>query len=406
MALATVPVTAQAAAPPNRWLALAPLPEKPAGPVFALAVSPSDSQLLLAGTSEGSIYRSADGGASWKATKAKLGRGVLTLAFNPFRPTAVYAGTRGFGIWRSGDAGESWQLQPGTETRTARSFGFTRNLVAAATEQGLLLNREGGPWAAAGPPTVDFAAVVATAIGEPARLVAGGDASRGAEPLPLYSSADSGQNWTPMAAAAGSSMVAALAAGPAVQGSERKPLVMGTNSGAFLSSDAGGTWLPLTGGGTLPATNFTAAGFVTTHAERFYVASDGGASERGGLWSTTDGGGHFLSLQAPVPAVTALSLSSEEVPTLYVATFRPADQLVTLWSYRDGGGAPQAPATGLPPVASAKTTSAKNPPRPARNWLVALAGGPEAPYLLLGAAAVLTLLVALIAYLRGARRLR
>lgn len=404
-----MPVGAAGPAAANTWTLLAPLPERLESPLFALAVSPGDPQLVLAGTSSGAIYRSTDAGASWRLVRTGLGRGVASLAFDPFRPGVVLAGTRGEGIWRSADSGQTWQPQPGTEKRTVRAFGFARSLVIAGSDGGPLVVREGGAWAPGGLTQVVVSAVAVAAGSDPPRLVVGGDAASASVQLPLYGSGDGGISWKAVEGTVGGSSVVSALAAPLTQSPSRKgappgPILMGTNAGLFVSSDGGASWQVLTGGGTLPATDFSAVAFVAGRSDRFYVASDGGASDRGGLWATADGGAHFSSLQPPVPAVTALALSNEDRPLLYVATFRPLDHAVMLWSYRDTGGSPQGPAGGVP---SARSTPTGEAPQPASggDWLTVLLKGPEAPYLALGLGAVLVLLAALVAYLRRARGL-
>jgi hypothetical protein len=105
-------------------------------------------------------------------------------------------------------------------------------------------------------------------------------------------------------------------------------------------------------------------------------------------------------------------VSRDETPTLYVATFRPVDHAVMLWSYRDAGGPPHQPAGGVPaavppPPAGHAGQARPAPPmaRGAAATLLALAVGPEAPYLGVGAAAFAVVLVALVAYIRRGRRL-
>jgi hypothetical protein len=403
--LVTAP-SALAANEDNTWTLLAALPQPQDRPLFALAADPADAHNLLAGTSTGEIYRSTDRGVSWRLAKSGMGRGVLALAFNPFKPGVVLAGTRGTGVWRSLDGGGTWQSQAGTESRIARAFSFTKSLSLAGTDQGVLISHDTGGWTAAGLPQVTVSSLAAAAVNDPSRLIAGGDGSRGTEALPLFSSADGGQTWVPTSGAvAGSSIVAMLAAGPLPQSQPVRPLLMGTNTGLFLSGDNGGAWQQLTGGGTLPATDFNTASFVTNHPDHFYVGSDGGASELGGLWSTADSGAHFNSLKPPISSVTALSTSNEDVPTLYVATFRASDHAVMLWSYHDTGGQPRAPAAVPSPVPGLGGTSAGAAPHPARFWLIPLLTGPEAPYLALGALALLVLGLAVVTYFRRARRL-
>lgn len=402
-----VPSPAQAAtASDNTWTALAALPQAQDHPLLALATDPADGRVVLAGTAGGEIYRSADGGQSWRLARNGLGRGVAALSFSPFRPGFVLAGTRGSGIWRSADGGLSWQPQPGTESRSARAFSFTKTLALAGTDQGVLVSHDLGSWTASGLSQVTVSALAASAVNEPMRLVAGGDSSRGSEALPLFTSADGGQSWAPVTGnQAGSSMVAMLAAGPLPAQQTVRPLLLGTNTGLFLSNDNGSSWQQVTGGGALPATDFTSAAFVTTHAERFYVASDGGASQLGGLWSSGDSGGHVSSLNAPVPSVTALAVTDDETPTLYLATFRGGDHSVMLWAYRDGGGQPRGPAAVPSAAAGAQARTVNGSPRTSRPWIAGLLTGPEAPYLVLGLAALLVLMIAGVTHFRKARRL-
>jgi hypothetical protein len=195
-------------------------------------------------------------------------------------------------------------------------------------------------------------------------------------------------------------MVAALAAGPG----DGRTLLMGTNGGLFASQDRGATWQQVTGGGQLPATDFTAIGFAPRHPERFYVASDGGGSAAGGLWSTSDGGGHFAALDPPQPSVTALAVAGDTRPELFVATLRTSDQAATIWTYRDAGGQPQGPSASPAPAGPGAAAAAPVRARPVA-WLTVLLTGPEAPYLVTGACALLVVVVALTAHAARGRHL-
>jgi hypothetical protein len=324
-----------------------------------------------------------DGGARWNEVEPGLVRGVAALAFDPTRPGFVLAGTRGAGVWSSDDGGLTWQPQPATAGRTVRAFAFVRDAVLAGGDHGVLVSRAGGPWSAAGLDQVRVSALAASGDA----VAAGGDASRGGEPLPLYVSGDAGRTWA----------VAPGSTGP--NGS--RPLLMGTNVGLFASPDQGVTWQQVTGGGVLPGTDFTGLAASPRHPERLYAASDGGGSGRGGLWASADGGGHFTSLAPPQPEVTALAVSADDVPQVVVATFRPADHAVALWTYRDAGGPPSgavatpAPPPGVPPPTPAAAA-------PAAVWRTALAQ-PETPYVAVGLAALLAVVAALGAYVRRGR---
>jgi photosystem II stability/assembly factor-like uncharacterized protein len=396
---------------PNTWSPLTALPERLDRPLFALGVDPSDAQRVLAGTPTGNLYRSTDGGATWKLVGSRLGHGVLALAFDPFTTGVVLAGTRNGGIWRSGDDGVSWQRDAGSEGRTARAFGFARQLTVAGTDRGVLVNRSGASWTPAGLGQVAVSAVAVATVTDPQRLVVGGDTTRGTEPLPLFGSSDGAQSWQLVeGAVGGSSMISALAAGPMGAGSGTGSLLMGTNTGLYSSADNGADWQAVTGSGGLPAADYTAVAFVASDPQRIYVASDGGASPQGGLWSTADGGTHFTSLSPPIASVTALAVSAETQPVVYVATFRPIDHAVMLWAYRDTGGAAQQPVGGVPSPAGngGATSQAQAKPQAGPGgptWLIALVRGPEGPYLVLGLAAAVVLVLALVAYARRTRSL-
>jgi hypothetical protein len=390
-----------AAGADDTWAPLGALPARSGGPVFALAADPADGHRLLAGTSGGVLLRSADRGATWIAVRSGLGRGVAALAFVPGRPGVALAGTRGAGVWLSADDGLTWQRQPGTEARTVRAFAFAGDAVLAGADQGVLVSRAGGPWTPAGLTQVRVSALAAWE----GTVAAGGDAAQGSDPLPLYVSGDAGRTWAPApgvagpagaAAVAGSSMVTALSAPGG------GPLLMGTNSGLFASPDRGATWQQLTGGGVLPGTDFTALAAAPRHPERLYAASDGGASDRGGLWASTDGGAQFTALAPPEPEVTALAVTGDDVPQVIVATFRPADHVVALWTYRDAGGPPSGALAALAPGATppARDSTAAAVAQPA--WRAALVQ-PETPYVLLGIAALLAVVAALVSYVRRGR---
>jgi photosystem II stability/assembly factor-like uncharacterized protein len=402
-ALALGAISAQAAAPvrpDSTWVQLV-IPSEAAGsPVFALAVSPIDPGTVLLGTGSGTIYRSTDGGGSWTATGRGLGRGVLTIQYSPFKTDLVYAGTRGAGLWRSDDGGTTWTRQAGIPSPTVRSLGFAKSLTLVGADGGLYSSRDGGTWA----PYLSFAplslsALAVAAVNDPPKLVAGADASKGQESLPLFVSQDGGGSWTNVKSLGSSTIVGAAAAG-APKGDSR-PLLVGTNAGAFLSNDGGSSWAQAAG---LPAVDFTSAAYQAGHNDRVYVASDGGGTQSGGIWASSDSGQTFRSLNSPIGAVTAMALSQEEAPTAYTATFRPVDHLVLLWSYHDTGASPVPPASGVP-AAPGPVTASTGAPRVTKGAfsITRLLGSQEAPYLGLGALSLLVLLTALVLQVRRGR---
>jgi len=81
-----------------------------AGTVVAVAIHPTNSNIVLAGTSNDALYRSDDGGASWTdvSTPSTLPDvDFFSVAFAPNNPNVAYAGGY-YEVYRSGDAGITW----------------------------------------------------------------------------------------------------------------------------------------------------------------------------------------------------------------------------------------------------------------------------------------------------------
>ncbi len=385
---------------PSTWIALpAPNPQDRSA-IFAIAVSLLNNQVLIAGTAQGSLMRSADGGSTWKLVHSGS-TALLTVSFSPFKPGLVLAGTRGAGALASKDSGATWAAAGGIDGRSVRVFGFALNLIAAGTDQGVYISPDGLTWRRSGLPGTSVGALAVAAIHDPVRLVAGSNSAPATGGAPLFQSTDGGMSWAQLSASISGKVVSALAAGPLPPTGNVRPLVVGTNAGLFTSRDNGASFTPNSGGGLLPSTDYTQIGFVTTHYDRYYTASDGGGSASGGLWKTVDAGRHFTSLAPPIPSVTALAVSNDEAPILYVATFRPSDQVAVLWAFHDTGGTPQGPPVSVTPSASGARIT---PPVPAGgSGLSQLLFSSRTPYVALGVAAMLVIGLAAVAHFRGRR---
>jgi photosystem II stability/assembly factor-like uncharacterized protein len=387
------------ALPDSTWIALTPLPNQPRTPIFALAVDPSNNQVVLAGDSQGALLRSANGGGAW--TVVRTGKSyITTVSFSPFTKGVVLAGTRGGGALLSRDGGATWLTVRGLDGRVVRVFGFALALIAAGTDHGVYTSTDGSSWSQAGLANRSINALAVEAIHEPVRLVAGSDADVSASGLPLYQTLDAGLTWKQLAPAIGGTIVTRLAAGPLPPTGNIRPLLVGTNTGLFASKDNGTTFTALSGGGLLPTTDYTQAGWITNHYDRYYVASDGGGSGTGGVWKSSNAGQTFSSMRTPEASVTALAVSYDEKPIVYIATFKPSTHTAELWALHDTGGIPQGPSTSPSPLAS----GARKPSPPARSLLDQLMGSPELPYIGLGLGALAVVLTAVVAHLRGRQR--
>lgn len=395
---------AEAASGPDTWQLLAGIPATLQSPVEALAVDPANQLVVLAGTQSGGIYRSADGGVHWTRAGKRMGGAITSLAFNPAVGGEVLAGTGGAGIWVSPDDGATWHPIVSTRKEWVRAITTSGGVFAAGTQKGVLLSANGSTWAPAGLKNVDVSALTIVGGGAQPVIVAGGDGEASGQPLPLFVTENGGATWTSVAASVpGSTMVSSLLTLPPASGATSPTIILGTNGGLFQSTDGGAQWSPDNGGGALPPVDISSLAAADGSGQAFYAASDGGASSSGGLWETRDGGRTFASLQSPQPAVTALAVFPGANPLVYSASFRPIDHAVMFWSYSDIGGIPQAPAQAVPtPAQSAAGAPQSNA---TVNWVRTLSHGPETPFLIFSAFAVLLLLVALGAYARSARHL-
>lgn len=365
--------------------------------MFALAVDPSNNQSVLAGTSDGSLMRSTNGGQSWSVVHSSRAA-VTTISFSPLTSGVVLAGTHGTGGLFSKDGGETWSNAAGLDGRTVRVFAFALSLYAAGTDQGVYLSQDGVSWTHSSLGNRNIDALAVEAIHAPVRLVAGTDSQPASASLVLFQSTDSGATWQQFSPPISGTFAVRVATGPLPPTGNVRPLVVGTNTGLFASTDNGTTFTPLSGGELLPSTDYTQIDFITDHFDRYYVASDGGGAT-GGLWRTNDAGQTFTSLEPPDSSVTGLAVSGDEAPTLYVATLRSADQTPVLWAYHDTGGPPQ----GSSPTPSAAASGARHQGGRA-SGLGGLLDTPEMPYIALGLGALAVILTAIGAHLRGRRR--
>ena len=85
--------------------------------VWKVAVDPIDPDILFAGTRPAALFRSKDGGRSWKKLPAEMAEDcpnvriprVTALSVDPTDHRVVWAGIEVDGVRRSTDGGDSWQ---------------------------------------------------------------------------------------------------------------------------------------------------------------------------------------------------------------------------------------------------------------------------------------------------------
>lgn len=77
-------------------------------PVTASSTPATEAAVAWCGTDRGGVFRSDDGGASWRAVGLEDVR-ITAIAADTTRPDTVWVGTEPSAVWRSDDGGRSWQ---------------------------------------------------------------------------------------------------------------------------------------------------------------------------------------------------------------------------------------------------------------------------------------------------------
>ena len=115
---------------------------------------PKARDQVVAGTHNGLLYISTNGGASWNniAFPAQFAGVLHALELDPHSGSTWYAGMESTNEWTSGvykttDAGRSWNLLPDTRGLGVWSLALWRGdpqVIAAGTSSGIFLSRDGG----------------------------------------------------------------------------------------------------------------------------------------------------------------------------------------------------------------------------------------------------------------------
>ena len=205
------------------------------GSIGAVAVAPSDENVIYVGEGEhtmrgnvseglGGMWRSDDGGRTWRNIGLKDGRHIVRILIHPRDPNTVWAAVMGHlfgpnemrGVYKTTDGGRTWK-------RTL----FVNNQTGAAE-----LSMEFGN------PEVMYAGTWRV-IRTPYSLESGGEGSG------LWKSTDGGESWTNISNKKGLPKGTWGIVGVAVAPSNPEKvyaIIENANGGMFVSNDAGETW--------------------------------------------------------------------------------------------------------------------------------------------------------------------
>ena len=298
--------------------------------VVALAIDASGPQTVYAGSS-GSLFKTGDGGATWKNIAAVSGA-VITVATDPKRPGVVYAGaynnlangsirkstdggstwstiypttaaiytilidpgntdilyapTVGHGAVKSTDGGQHWTTMPTLTPQAIWTMTMdpanSQVLYAGTNQDGIWKSADGGnTWQQSGTP-IPFP-VYSLAVDGPAHMVYAGTNGGG-----VWTSADGGATWKSTAIADG--MILSLLVDSA------GAVYAGSNSdGAQVSRDHGATWKMLNTGVDGDRKNGSGVWIDPKDSQRLFLGDEtfwglAGSKDGGATWSTVGQG--------------------------------------------------------------------------------------------------------------------
>ncbi|MDP4116174.1 MAG: hypothetical protein Q8903_08565, partial [Bacteroidota bacterium] len=134
-------------------------PDNIGGRVRAIAVHPSDPNIVYIGSVSGGVWKTTNGGGSWVPLKDKMENlAVCSIVLDPVDPKIIYAGTgegfgnsdsrRGEGIFKSTDAGASWVRLTSTVNSNfyyvnRMVFDNVSHTLWVATKRGLYKSTDG-----------------------------------------------------------------------------------------------------------------------------------------------------------------------------------------------------------------------------------------------------------------------
>ncbi len=248
------------------------------GRVTALAVHPTNPNLVYVGTAQGGVWRTTDHGATWTPlTDSQKSLAIGSLALDPSNPSVIYAGTGeansscdsyfGAGILKSTDGGTNWTLigaSPFASTSVSR-------IVVSPTNPNVL-------WAANASGVGGFVCSSAPAPGS----------------IGVWKSTNGGTSWTLVLAGATHDL--------AVDPSNSNVLYAGVDfSGIWKSTDGGASWNRLTGGLPSPGAISRVAFALdpNTPATLYAIFGDSSNGRQYGGFKSTNGGASWSSMPKP-----------------------------------------------------------------------------------------------------------
>lgn len=288
----------------------------------AIAINPTNSDIIYAGTNGAGVYQTTNGGVNWTQVNGGLtDLAVQTLAISNSSPTTLYAGCITGGIFKTTNSGANWtQVNTGiTELgKTVQAIAVKKNDPNTAVTclfdgvnnatTGVYKTTDGGTsWGAATTGIGDnknFLSM-ATNPGQPNTLYLGSSFS--SSPLlgvHIYKSFNFGSTWIDISDGMDTSYVTTADPIRAISIStiDSNTVFIGrffnsTNGGPWLTTNAGANWFRILGG--LPTTGLIRSVKIKPGSNtEFYIGGNGAGAVIGGVLRTTNAGTNWLSFNS------------------------------------------------------------------------------------------------------------
>ncbi len=266
--------------------------------VMNLVIDPRLPANVFAGTLADGVYKSPDGGRRWLPRNAGIQKGTISanvneLVFDPRDSQGLYAATT-VGVFRTKDAGQSWSER----MRGMNEINFivalavdpvSPNILYAGTSGGVYRSFDGADhWTKANNGLVpDDAKMASMALGVNRLLIdpADPDVVYAGTTQGVFKTINKGEAWSRLAAELGELYVSSLVLEPG----NGQHLYMGTSTGIFQSRDGGQTWNATNEG--LTNLNIRAIAMDPHDSRVLYAGTNGG-----GLFRSQDGGESWTHL--------------------------------------------------------------------------------------------------------------
>ncbi len=279
---------------------------------ITLAIDHLNPILLYAGTAGEGVFRSDDGGSSWRSsTKGISGGSISVLTIHPADTNFIFAGTPGRGLFRSVDSGRLWQAtNDGLADRNIRALAIPSGigtLLYAGTDSGVFRSSNNGDsWVAVNNGLTNTAIQALSVHPTKNQVLYAGTAGGG-----IFRSNNGGNSWTK----ANNGMTDAHVLTLAIDPSDGQIIYAGTKeSGLFKSSDSGGNWTAINSGQTITKVQTIAIDPLDSQ-----IVFAGGP---GGIFRSSNGGGSWQasSVGLDTAAVQSLAFDPANSSILYAAT--------------------------------------------------------------------------------------